>query len=610
MAAGLVLLLVASAASLATAETTVQFGVLSLSDFPAASSAMKLAVEYVNEKQLVPNVTLQYIENTTASLTSLDLIKDECFQASRGVVTIIGPMTSSQVKASSPVSSGLSLPRIVPEATDPTLENTRQYRQLVRISWPDSVLSKALIDLLEHFSWDQMSLLVSNDDFGVHGLLKFQLLAGQKRWRIHTIQSFDPTEIAVDIDVRTQLKVIKNTGARIIIIHCLASYGAEVLRQASSMDMTGEGWAWVVSDGITGFDLYDNDNGKAIVPDYLRGLLGPIPPATNGAHSEEFMAKWRAADPAVYPGAGSDYIGPYTARWADAVLALAQALRNLQTDGVTVTPQPLDCACDGGESQPWADGPTMLQYLKQVETDGVTGYIRFGQTAARLDAEYNIVNLKSDGWQKVGNWNLSTGLNIHSDADIRFAGGATEVAPYVSDLKNKTLRVVTIAADGFVMISDTDENGKNVTGNGRFTGFCMDYFKWLSDELGFKYEYYEVDSVYYGIYDSQTGQWNGMIGDVLSGKADIALAPIAITSERQAAGDFTLPFYDNGVTMAIKKPEASANTVLDTTQLDVYPRKQTDPSSVLESETTLAYSPTPRTDLDSPDAYPRQSRAN
>ncbi|XP_078690675.1 glutamate receptor ionotropic, kainate 3-like [Branchiostoma floridae x Branchiostoma belcheri] len=197
----------------------------------------------------------------------------------------------------------------------------------------------------------------------------------------------------------------------------------------------------------------------------------------------------------------------------------------------------------------------MLQYLKQVETDGVTGYIRFDSTAARLDAEYNIVNLKSDGWHEVGNWNLSTGLNIHSDADIRFAGGATEVAPYVSDLKNKTLRVVTIAADGFVMISDTDEKGKNVTGNDRFTGFCMDYLAWLSTELGFKYEYYQVEDGYYGNYIAQKGRWNGMIGDVLSGKADIALAPISITSERQAAGDFTLPYYDNGITFAMKKPE-------------------------------------------------------
>ncbi|XP_035685553.1 glutamate receptor ionotropic, kainate 1-like [Branchiostoma floridae] len=42
--------------------------------------------------------------------------------------------------------------------------------------------------------------------------------------------------------------------------------------------------------------------------------------------------------------------------------------------------------------------------------------------------------------------------------------------PYMSDLSNRTLRVVTIAADGFVLISDVDKDGNNVTGNDRFQG--------------------------------------------------------------------------------------------------------------------------------------------
>eukprot|EP00058_Branchiostoma_floridae_P003737 XP_002589225.1 hypothetical protein BRAFLDRAFT_74617 [Branchiostoma floridae] len=43
-----------------------------------------------------------------------------------------------------------------------------------------------------------------------------------------------------------------------------------------------------------------------------------------------------------------------------------------------------------------------------------------------------------------------------------------KVDPYVSDLSNRTLRVVTLAADGFVLISDVDKDGNNVTGNDRF----------------------------------------------------------------------------------------------------------------------------------------------
>ncbi|XP_078619289.1 glutamate receptor ionotropic, kainate 2-like [Branchiostoma floridae x Branchiostoma japonicum] len=104
-----------------------------------------------------------------------------------------------------------------------------------------------------------------------------------------------------------------------------------------------------------------------------------------------------------------------------------------------------------------------------------------------------------------------------------------EVDEYVSDLSNRTLRVVTLAADGFVLISDVDGDGNNVTGNDRFRGFCMDLFSWISAELGFKYEYYEVEDGHFGVYDSKAGKWNGMIGDVFDGEGDASEDTVMVT---------------------------------------------------------------------------------
>ncbi|XP_035671962.1 glutamate receptor 3.6-like [Branchiostoma floridae] len=297
------------AAFVMAAGTTVRFG--ALTDDPVDLSALRLAVEYVNENNLVPSVTLEYTENSTDTLAFFDMIRQGCVQASKSIVAVIGPRLSSQVKATSPVSSGLSLPQIAPDATDPTLDNLRQFPMLLRMSWPDSVLGVALVDLVEHFGWDHVSIFVSNDDYGTHGLVEFQLIAGRKGWRVHTMQSFDPTEDPTDIAVTTQLQVIKNTGARIIVLHCLAGYAQQILYEASSLGMTGAGWAWVVSDGITGLDaLGGGANGT--VPEYLRGLVGPRPPASNGSHGEAFLQKWSSADPAAYPGAGGDTIGVRT----------------------------------------------------------------------------------------------------------------------------------------------------------------------------------------------------------------------------------------------------------------------------------------------------------
>lgn len=46
-----------------------------------------------------------------------------------------------------------------------------------------------------------------------------------------------------------------------------------------------------------------------------------------------------------------------------------------------------------------------------------------------------------------------------------------------------------------------------------------------------------------------------MIRELLDHKADMAIADLTITSERQTAVDFTLPFMNLGISILFKKPE-------------------------------------------------------
>ncbi|XP_066275123.1 glutamate receptor 2-like [Branchiostoma lanceolatum] len=70
-------------------------------------------------------------------------------------------------------------------------------------------------------------------------------------------------------------------------------------------------------------------------------------------------------------------------------------------------------------------------------------------------------------------------------------------------------------------------------------------------------ELYAVADGEYGRYRDDTGAWTGMVGDVVGGTADIAVAIVSITSRRQEVGDFTLPFYANGITFAMRKSQSS-----------------------------------------------------
>ncbi|KAI6199349.1 Protein CBR-GLR-7 [Aphelenchoides besseyi] len=76
-----------------------------------------------------------------------------------------------------------------------------------------------------------------------------------------------------------------------------------------------------------------------------------------------------------------------------------------------------------------------------------------------------------------------------------------------------------------------------------FQGYCIDLIEMIRKELKFTYELYLVPDGKFGSME-QTGNWNGMIGQLVSGEADIALGPISQISEREVDVDFTTPFYD------------------------------------------------------------------
>ena len=85
----------------------------------------------------------------------------------QGVVAVVGPAMSSDVKYTQPYFSGFHVPQFAPVATDPTFSFTpANFPYLVRLSPSDTVQCKALAGLIEYFNWTQFALLMSKDDYG------------------------------------------------------------------------------------------------------------------------------------------------------------------------------------------------------------------------------------------------------------------------------------------------------------------------------------------------------------------------------------------------------------------------------------------------------------
>ncbi|PIK39599.1 putative glutamate receptor 2 [Apostichopus japonicus] len=61
----------------------------------------------------------------------------------------------------------------------------------------------------------------------------------------------------------------------------------------------------------------------------------------------------------------------------------------------------------------------------------------------------------------------------------------------------------------------------------------------------------------YGSLDLSTGEWNGMIRDLIDGDADVAIGALTEMSAREADIDFTIPWYRNQIKLLILHPSWS-----------------------------------------------------
>ncbi|CAH8655530.1 unnamed protein product [Schistosoma rodhaini] len=98
-------------------------------------------------------------------------------------------------------------------------------------------------------------------------------------------------------------------------------------------------------------------------------------------------------------------------------------------------------------------------------------------------------------------------------------------------------------------------------------GYCIDLLRLLANRTGleltstpFTYDLHLVGDGQVGDVDeNETHKWTGIIGEILSGTADLAVAPVSITPERAARVEFTKPFKYLGITILVKRERARSN---------------------------------------------------
>ena len=78
----------------------------------------------------------------------------------------------------------------------------------------------------------------------------------------------------------------------------------------------------------------------------------------------------------------------------------------------------------------------------------------------------------------------------------------------------------------------------------------------MAEILDFEYEINLVADGRYGWFNkSLDWEWDGMVGDLINDKADIALGALTVLPERETVVDFTIPYYYETVGITMMKKE-------------------------------------------------------
>ncbi|XP_075996953.1 glutamate receptor U1 [Genypterus blacodes] len=111
---------------------------------------------------------------------------------------------------------------------------------------------------------------------------------------------------------------------------------------------------------------------------------------------------------------------------------------------------------------------------------------------------------------------------------------------------------VFATAQSELTITTIKQEPYTTTKGSQLEGFCMDLLSEVSKKVGFKYRVHLVKDNSYGRQD-ENGNWNGMIGEVVRGEADLAIAPLTLTAAREKAVSMTKPFMQTGISILLRK---------------------------------------------------------
>uniref|UniRef100_A0A8C5Q8G4 Glutamate receptor n=1 Tax=Leptobrachium leishanense TaxID=445787 RepID=A0A8C5Q8G4_9ANUR len=492
-------------------------------------SAFLFAVQLHNTNQNNterPFQLFHHVDHLDSS-NSFSVTNAFCSQFSRGVYAIFGFYDQMSMNTLTSFCGALHTSFITPSfPTDADVQFVIQMRP---------ALKGAILTLLNVYDWQKFVYLYDTER-GFSLLQAIMEAAVQNNWQV-TARSVGNIK-----DVQEFKRIIEEMDRRQekrFVIDCEVERINTILEQVVILGKHTRGYHYILANlGFTGIVLDRVMHGGANVTGFqIVNNENPI--------VQQFLQRWVRLDEREFPEARNTPLKYTSALTHDAVLVIAEAFRYLRRQRVDVSRRGSAGDCLANPAVPWSQGIDIERALKMVQVQGMTGNIQFDTYGRRTNYTIDVYEMTATKPRKAGHWNEYE--RFVPTADQQPANDSSSV-------ENKTIIVTTILENPYVM---KKKNYELLDGNDKYEGYCVDLASEIAKHVGIKYKLSIVEDGKYGARDPETKIWNGMVGELVYGRADIAVAPLTITLVREEVIDFSKPFMSLGISIMIKKPQKS-----------------------------------------------------
>uniref|UniRef100_M3XI73 Glutamate receptor n=1 Tax=Latimeria chalumnae TaxID=7897 RepID=M3XI73_LATCH len=414
-------------------------------------------------------------------------------------------------------------------------------------------LKELLINVLQTNHWYEITIIVCQS-WDISGFLDF--LTNSTTFLLRTVLNLTILDNAdIHLHLKEHFEDIKDLPTSILLFSCDDKWSRLILKMAVESGLTMQDFHWVMGYPLSVEELQTDD-----LPLGLLAYGEVNKPSIEHYIQDALELITRAISTAVY-------IRPD--------LTLIQSMVNCN---------------DKHTEERVSSGQYLSRFMANTSFHGLTGHVYVSNTSLiHTNHRYHIWNLQRDRfgkptWVTVGSWE-------NNKIEVEQGFWPTRVQQRRTDGSGSShikLRVVTLVEHPFVFTREADDEGRCPAGqfcldphtndsavlenlyeelnmeNSSIPmeykkccyGYCIDLLEKLAEDLQFEFDLYIVGDGKYGAW--KNGRWTGLVGDLLSGAAHMAVTSFSINSARSRVIDFTSPFFSTSLGILVRTKDTAA----------------------------------------------------